>query len=1255
MFDVFRRDTLLWLAAAVAVGLTAIAGSYNVQKMRDTELDVRTGHETVSEVHGLMSDMKDAETGHRGYLLTGRAVFLGPYSTSEGRVRERLARLDARWAGDPAKRERFDQMNRLVADKFAEMLRTRTIREGEGLEAAAAAVAKGEGKRIMDELREVCADAERVEQDKLQHLGAAANRQYQTAEGTNLVGALLAVVVIGVSGVLLRRDAWRREQVAEALAVEKQATDRALAQLDALVRNAPYSIAFLDHDLRPVRVNDTFALANRIAVEDHYGRRLPDLFPGIPSELLGKYHEVLAGGPPVVGRLVVGDGRVWEVSAFRVPLDDDHGGLGVIGQDVTDKEAAAERLRESEQRFRQMAEVMPQIVWVARADGYREYFNSRWTGFTGLSEAASLGRDEWANALHPDDRDRGLAAWERAVSGGEVYQIEYRFRRSDGAYEWFLGRALPVRDESGLILRWLGTCTNIDEQVRTAQALAASETRFRQLADAMPQIVFAARPDGHVDYFNRRWYEYTGFPNDGIGGEAGWVDVHLPGELDRVRELWGHAVRTGEPYQIEYQLRRADGQWRWHLGRAAAVRDDDGRIVRWYGTNTDIDDQKRLELTLDDTKRFNESVLHSLPGHLAVIEEDGHILAVNESWRQFGVANGQPPDFDWTTGNYFAACRREENGERAATGIRAVARGERGAFEMEYPCHGAGVERYFLLRANRFRGDGPVRLVVTHENITERVVAERQVREAASQLAQLTEGVPLLMWACRPTGECDYLSRQWLDYTGRGLVEQLGYAWLDALHTEDRERTAAAWERAVAAGGGFDQEYRLRRHDGAYRWFAVRGIPLRDQTGTVVRWFGSCTDVDDRVQQEELLGRLVEERTLALHEQKIFLNAILDNVAEGIVACDADGHLQLFNAATRRIHGLPFEPLTPERWVEHYQLFEADGVTPMPTDRIPLVRAWRGEPVDDVELVVRAAGQPERYLRCYGQQLRGHDGRVFGAVVSMRDMTHQREYERELVRTADALRVSNQELEKFAYIASHDLQEPLRKIQAFGTRLADKFREAVGEQGKDYIDRMLDSAGRMRQLIEDLLAFSRVTTKSVAFIPVDLNGVARDVLSDLDERLTRSGGRVQVGTLPTVPGDQSQLRQVFQNLIVNALKFAKPGEPPVVQVSAVPLDQLPAGASPQTSGTGWRITVADNGIGFDPQYADRIFELFQRLHGRGEYEGTGLGLAIVRKIALRHGATIAAHSRQGHGSEFVIDWPTPEAGDTVPPNFSGGD
>ena len=249
-------------------------------------------------------------------------------------------------------------------------------------------------------------------------------------------------------------------------------------------------------------------------------------------------------------------------------------------------------------------------------------------------------------------------------------------------------------------------------------------------------------------------------------------------------------------------------------------------------------------------------------------------------------------------------------------------------------------------------------------------------------------------------------------------------------------------------------------------------------------------------------------------------------------------------------------------------------------------------------------------------------------------------------RTADLkeqsalLQSSNEELEKFAYIASHDLQEPLRKIQSFGDRLLRKQKAQLDVEGQDAIDRMLDAAGRMRRLIEDLLAFSRVSTKVKPFDAVKLNDVLTEVVSTFDVHLDQVGGRITFDSLPTVTGDPSQLRQLFQNLLGNAIKFAKPEQPPMIHIGAVNFRNLAKDIDPpKSAGQGWRVEVRDNGIGFEQKYADRIFELFQRLHGRNQYEGTGLGLAICKKIAQRHGIALMVRSQPGEGTTFYLDCP----------------
>lgn len=235
------------------------------------------------------------------------------------------------------------------------------------------------------------------------------------------------------------------------------------------------------------------------------------------------------------------------------------------------------------------------------------------------------------------------------------------------------------------------------------------------------------------------------------------------------------------------------------------------------------------------------------------------------------------------------------------------------------------------------------------------------------------------------------------------------------------------------------------------------------------------------------------------------------------------------------------------------------------------------------------------------------------------------------------LQRSNRELQDFASVASHDLQEPLRKISAFAGRLKAKFGDALPQDGQDYLARMMNAVERMSGLIEDLLTYSRVTTRAKPFEKLNLSKLVEEVLGDLETRIQQTGGTVEVGPLPAIEADPTQMRQVFQNLIGNALKFRREGVPPVVRVHAEVIES--AGVQQV------RIVVSDNGIGFDEQYAERIFRVFERLHGREQYEGTGMGLAIVKKIAERHGGTAVAHGVPNEGATFTITLPVrhPEA------------
>jgi two-component system, LuxR family, sensor kinase FixL len=303
-----------------------------------------------------------------------------------------------------------------------------------------------------------------------------------------------------------------------------------------------------------------------------------------------------------------------------------------------------------------------------------------------------------------------------------------------------------------------------------------------------------------------------------------------------------------------------------------------------------------------------------------------------------------------------------------------------------------------------------------------------------------------------------------------------------------------------------------------------------------------------------------------------------------------------------------------------------------------LERIASNQPLAPLEREYKRRDGSSVVMEIHQKRIRDAAGNATGLRTFLLDITQRKRAEQTLSEQADKLARSNGELEQFAYVASHDLQEPLRKIQAFGDRLKTKYDTTLGPEGLDYLTRMQNAAARMQALIQDLLSLSRVASNTKPFTAVDLGDVVRVVVSDLEVRVHERNGRVEAADLPVVFGDRGQLAQLFQNLIGNGLKFQKPGESPVVNVWSEAI------TASEGSGAGWRITVEDNGIGFDEKYRDRIFQIFQRLHGRNEYEGTGIGLAICRKIVERHGGAIAAHSSPGAGAKFVITLPQRESG-----------
>jgi PAS domain S-box-containing protein len=392
---------------------------------------------------------------------------------------------------------------------------------------------------------------------------------------------------------------------------------------------------------------------------------------------------------------------------------------------------------------------------------------------------------------------------------------------------------------------------------------------------------------------------------------------------------------------------------------------------------------------------------------------------------------------------------------------------------------------------------------------------------------------------------------------------------------------------------------------------------------------------------EDITERKREEQILRESEER--LQTIIENLHEGLVISDLNGQLTHFNQAGLVMHGfssLEEGLLKLPQFHEIFELSTLDGAV-LKFEEWPLARVMAGELLTDYEVCLRRIDKDWQAIFSYGGTIvKAPKGQPL-AFLTITDITKRKRIDAKLKLYSDKLERSNSELQDFAQIASHDLHEPLRKILAFGDRLKAKAGESLDEECRDYVQRMLNAAARMQILITDLMTFSRVETKSQTFVAADLGVIAREVRADLETLIERNGGRVEIEQLPTIDADPVQMRQLLQNLIGNSLKYYRAGVPPVVRIYSQKLDQrrcesITSGA---LAGQLTQILVKDNGIGFDEKYLDRIFNMFQRLHKKGEYEGTGVGLAICRKIVDRHNGNITAHSSPGQGTTFVVTLP----------------
>lgn len=548
------------------------------------------------------------------------------------------------------------------------------------------------------------------------------------------------------------------------------------------------------------------------------------------------------------------------------------------------------------------------------------------------------------------------------------------------------------------------------------------------------------------------------------------------------------------------------------------------------------------------------------------------------------------------------------------------------------------VERVFNVKYQPLKNahDATEGVIAVGYEVTELVKARNTLAESQQQANRLADAMPQVVWMAEPGGDVTYYNQRVAEFAGATQTPDGKWHWEGMVHPDDLPGTVETWQRAVSTGQVYQYEHRVRMRDGVYRWHLSRGVPQHDETGAVTGWVGTATNIDEQKQVEQQLKESEERfRTLA------------QALPQLVWMTSADGAYDF--ASYRWEEYAALDPTHPDTWAKMVH----------PDDLAPLTQVWlrsleTGQTYKTEARLRRRDGQ-YRWHFVHGEPVRGTDGRIMRWIGAFTDIHDQKTFAEQLetlvAQRTQALYESNQfleernaqlrrankELESFNYAASHDLQEPLRKIQSFISFLD---RKNLDEQTRaEFLQRIQASARRMSDLLHGILNYNRLSGTEEPFVPTDLNAVLDQVKTDSKLILEEKHGEILSESLPVVEAIPLQMSQLFANLIGNALTFSEGN--PRVRITAETLTgaQLPPDWSAPTDQSYVALVFRDNGIGFEPQYAQRIFTLFQRLHPRHAYGGTGIGLTLCKKIVDNHGGFITADGQPGEGATFTVYLP----------------
>ena len=773
---------------------------------------------------------------------------------------------------------------------------------------------------------------------------------------------------------------------------------------------------------------------------------------------------------------------------------------------------------------------------------------------------------------------------------------------------------------------------DVSEQVIARKQIEASETSMRLMASHLKLATDSANVGTwSIDMktqkikwsplHNRMW-GYDEYRTD-IAFED-WHKLILHEDKEKAFGKLEAAKDNHLVYEAEYSINRAnDGAIRFIHSVGRYYYNDKGEAETLTGISIDITEQKEAALQLKASEERYRGIFETMDQGFCIIEiifdDDNNPVdyLFIESNPIFEKQTGIPNPVGKTMKTIYPNMEDywfQIYGKVALTGEanRFIDRSE-------------DLNRWFEVYAFKLGDAGNKKVAILFTDISERKQTEEKIAASEKQFRIFADSIQNLAWIANSEGWIYFYNQQWYDYTGATLEEMEGWGWEKVHHPDHVKKVVAFISVAWTKDEAWELTFPLRRFDGVYRWFLTRAYPVKDANGRIERWIGTNTDITEQKGFTEELENKVHERTAELTERNIFIETLIDSSIDLIIVFDKHlRYLTMNKAATQTLA----------------ENFPAGVIGKRMDEVIPHVHQ-NGTYANALLALQGNIISQKNYKSFYGNKYFDLDfiplkneKEIYGVMAISRDVT-ENVLAGEILKTKNlALENANAELESFNYIASHDLQEPLRKIQLFSKQIiaAEKFSGKTA----DYFNRIIAASERMQNLIVSLLDFSRISATELIFEPCDLNTIIEESKHDLQISITEKQAVVEYTNLRTIDGLHIQLCQLFTNLIENAIKYSQTGVHPHINITASIVEGKEIEHPLADQKDYHSIKIADNGIGFDKEYATKIFEIFQRLHSKYEYSGTGIGLAIVKKIVTNHNGFIIAEGRPGIGSTFTI-------------------